>query len=206
MDFDLTEEQRAFQATARQFAREQMMPHARDWDENETFPIEALRQAAALGFGGITVKEDVGGSALSRLDAALIFEELAQGCTSTAAYISIHNMAAWMIDSFGGGQQRKKFLPKLCSMDHFASYCLTEPGSGSDAASLTTKARRDGEHYVLDGAKAFISGGGVSDVYVVMARTGDASPRGISCIVVEKGTPGLTFGAQEKKLGWKTQP
>jgi len=206
MDFTLTEEQRAFQSTARAFAREEMMPHARDWDENETFPVEALRKAAALGFGGIYVKEDVGGSALSRLDAALIFEELAQGCTSTAAYISIHNMAAWMIDAFGNTEQRAKFLPKLCSMEHFASYCLTEPGAGSDAASISTRARRDGEHYVLDGAKAFISGGGVSDIYVVMARTGEAGPRGISCIVVEKGTPGLSFGAQEKKLGWKTQP
>jgi len=206
MDFSLTEEQRAFQATARQFARDAMMPQARDWDENETFPVEALREAAALGFGGIYVKEDVGGSALSRLDAALIFEELAQGCTSTAAYISIHNMAAWMIDAFGGEAVRRKFLPKLCSMEHFASYCLTEPDSGSDAASLKTKAVRDGDHYVLDGAKAFISGGGVSDVYVVMARTGEAGPRGISTIVVEKGTPGLSYGAPEKKLGWKSQP
>jgi alkylation response protein AidB-like acyl-CoA dehydrogenase len=206
MDFTLTEEQRAFQSTARAFAREEMMPHARDWDENETFPVEALRKAAALGFGGIYVKDDVGGSALSRLDAALIFEELAQGCTSTAAYISIHNMAAWMIDAFGDDEQRQKFLPKLCSMEHFASYCLTEPGSGSDAASISTRARRDGEDYVLDGAKAFISGGGRSDIYVVMVRTGEAGPRGISCVVVEKGTPGLSFGAQEKKLGWKTQP
>jgi alkylation response protein AidB-like acyl-CoA dehydrogenase len=206
MDFDLTEEQRAFQATARQFARDEMMPHARAWDENETFPVEALRKAAALGFGGITVKEDVGGTALSKLDAALIFEELAQGCTSTAAYISIHNMAAWMIDAFGGNEVRKKFLPKLCTMEHFASYCLTEPGAGSDAAALTTRARRDGEHYVLDGSKAFISGGGVSDVYVVMARTGEPGPRGISTIVVEKGTKGLSYGAQEKKLGWKSQP
>jgi len=206
MDFSLTEEQRAFQATARQFAREEMMPFARDWDEGEVFPVEALRQAAALGFGGIYVKEDVGGSALSRLDAAIIFEELAQGCTSTAAYISIHNMAAWMIDSFGSEEARRRFLPKLCSMEHFASYCLTEPGAGSDAASLTTKAMRVGDHYVLDGAKAFISGGGRSDIYVVMARTGEAGPRGISTIVVENGTPGLSFGAQEKKLGWKTQP
>jgi alkylation response protein AidB-like acyl-CoA dehydrogenase len=206
MDFDLTEEQRAFQATARQFARDEMMPHARAWDEGEIFPVESLRKAAALGFGGITVKEDVGGSALSKLDAALIFEELAQGCTSTAAYISIHNMAAWMIDAFGGDAVRKKFLPKLCSMEHFASYCLTEPGAGSDAAALTTRARRDGEHYVLDGSKAFISGGGVSDVYVVMARTGEPGPRGISTIVVEKGTKGLSYGAQEKKLGWKSQP
>jgi len=206
MDFSLTDEQRAFQSTARQFAREEMMPHARDWDERETFPVEALRKAAALGFGGIYVKEDVGGSALSRLDAALIFEELAQGCTSTAAYISIHNMCAWMIDSFGSEDARKKFLPRLCSMAHFASYCLTEPDSGSDAASLKTKAVRDGDTYVLNGAKAFISGGGVSDIYVVMARTGEAGPRGISAIVVEKGTPGLSFGAQEKKLGWKSQP
>lgn len=206
MDFDLTEEQQAFQSTARQFARDEMMPHARDWDEGSVFPVETLRAAAALGFGGIYVKEDVGGSALTRLDAALIFEELAQGCTSTAAYISIHNMVAWMIDTYGNAAARTKFLPKLCTMEHFASYCLTEPGSGSDAASLTTKARRDGDHYVLDGAKAFISGGGVSDIYLVMARTGEAGPKGISCIVVEKGTPGLSYGAPEKKLGWKSQP
>jgi alkylation response protein AidB-like acyl-CoA dehydrogenase len=206
MDFDLSEEQRAFQATARAFAREEMMPHVREWDEDEVFPVEALRKAAALGFGGIYVKEDVGGSALTRLDAAIIFEELAQGCTSTAAYISIHNMAAWMIDAYGSADARKRFLPKLCTMEHFASYCLTEPGSGSDAASLATRARRDGDTYLLDGAKAFISGGGRSDVYVVMARTGEAGPRGISCIAVEKDTPGLSFGAQEKKLGWKTQP
>ena len=206
MDVELSEEQRAFQATARDFAATEMMPQARQWDEEEIFPVETLRKAAALGFGGIYVKEDVGGSALDRLDAAVIFEELAQGCTSTAAYISIHNMAAWMIDQFGNDEQRRRFLPKLCTMEHFASYCLTEPGAGSDAASLTTKARRDGDHYVLDGAKAFISGGGRSDLYVVMARTGDAGPRGISCIVVENGTPGLSFGAQEKKLGWKSQP
>ena len=206
MDFQLSEEQRAFQSTARQFARDEMMPHARAWDEGEIFPVEALRKAAALGFGGIYVKEDVGGSALSRLDAALIFEELAQGCTSTAAYISIHNMAAWMIDAFGSDELRRRVLPKLCAMAHFASYCLTEPDAGSDAASLSTRARRDGDSYVLDGAKAFISGGGVSDIYVVMARTGEAGPRGISCIVVEKGTPGLTYGAPEKKLGWKSQP
>ena len=218
MDFQLSEEQQAFQATARDFAAAEMMPYAREWDETETFPVAALRKAAALGFGGIYVKEDVGGSALTRLDATIIFEELAQGCTSTAAYISIHNMAAWMIDRYGNDAQRRRFLPKLCSMEHFASYCLTEPGAGSDAASLTTRAVRDGDHYVLDGAKAFISGGGVSDVYVVMARTGigeqsDAvvrtamrGPKGISCLVVEKGTPGLSFGAREKKLGWKSQP
>jgi alkylation response protein AidB-like acyl-CoA dehydrogenase len=206
MDFSLSEDQQAFQDTARAFARDEMMPHARAWDEGERFPVETLRKAAALGFGGIYVKEDVGGSALSRLDAAIIFEELAQGCTSTAAYISIHNMAAWMIDAFGDAAQREKFLPKLCTMEHFASYCLTEPDAGSDAASLKTRARRDGDHYVLDGAKAFISGGGRSDIYVVMVRTGEGGPKGISCLVVENGTPGLSFGAQEKKLGWKSQP
>jgi alkylation response protein AidB-like acyl-CoA dehydrogenase len=206
MDFELSEDQRAYQATARDFARAEMMPHARAWDENETFPVEALRKAAALGFAGIYVKDDVGGSALSRLDATIIFEELAQGCTSTAAYISIHNMATWMIDAFGGDAQRKKFLPKLCTMGHFASYCLTEPDSGSDAASLKTRARREGDHYVLDGAKAFISGGGVSDIYVCMVRTSGSGPKGISCIVVEKGAPGLSFGAPEQKLGWKSQP
>lgn len=206
MNFDLTEEQQAFQATARQFAREEMMPHARDWDEGEIFPVEALRKAAALGFGGIYVKEDVGGSALTRLDAALIFEELAQGCTSTAAYISITNMVAWMIDVYGSEEMRRKLVPKLCSMELFGSYCLTEPGSGSDAASLVSRARREGDTYVLDGTKAFISGGGHSDIYLVMARTGDGGPRGISCIAVEKDRPGLSFGAQEKKLGWKTQP
>lgn len=206
MDFELTEDQRAFQATARTFARSEMAPRARDWDENETFPVETLRAAAALGFGGIYVKDDVGGAALSRLDATIIFEELAQGCTSTAAYISIHNMAVWMIDSFGGEAQRKKLLPKLCAMEHFASYCLTEPDAGSDAASLKSSAKRDGDYYVLNGAKAFISGGGVSDIYVCMVRTGVAGPKGISCIVVEKGSPGLSFGAREKKLGWKSQP
>src|ERR1041384_2955629 len=206
MDFELSEEQRAIRDTARDFARDEMMPHARDWDENSTFPVDVLRRAAALGFGGIYVKEDVGGAALSRLDATIIFEELAQGCTSTAAYISIHNMAAWMIDAFGGDAQRKRFLPKLTTMEHFASYCLTEPDSGSDAASLKTRAVREGGYYVLNGAKAFISGGGVSDIYVCMVRTGEGGPRGISCIVVEKGTPGLSYGAQEKKLGWKSQP
>jgi alkylation response protein AidB-like acyl-CoA dehydrogenase len=206
MDFALSEEQRAFAAMARDFARAEMMPFAREWDENEIFPVETLRQAATLGFGGIYVRDDVGGSALSRLDATIIFEELAQGCTSTAAYMSIHNMAAWMIDAYGTDEQRRRFLPKLCAMEHFASYCLTEPGSGSDAASLATRAARDGGTYVLDGSKAFISGAGASDLYVCMVRTGDQGPKGISCIVVENGTPGLSFGAPEKKLGWKSQP
>src|ERR1700720_1936291 len=191
MDFELSEEQRAFAAVARAFAREEMMPFARAWDEGEIFPVEALRKAAALGFGAITVRDDVGGSALSRLDATIIFEELAQGCTSTAAYISIHNMTAWMIDTFGSQALRRKFLPKLCSMEHFSSYCLTEPGAGSDAASLKTRAVRDGDHYVVNGSKAFISGGGVSDLYVCMVRTGGEGANGISCLAVEKGTPGL---------------
>ena len=206
MDFELSEEQRAFQQTARDFAHSEMVPHARAWDEDEIFPADTLRKAAALGFGGIYVRDDVGGSALSRLDATIIFEELAQGCTSTAAYISIHNMAAWMIDAFADAPQRQRFLPKLCTMEHFASYCLTEPDAGSDAASLRTSAVRDGDHYVLDGAKAFISGGGTSDVYACMVRTGDSGPGGITCIVVENGTPGLSFGAKEKKLGWHSQP
>ncbi len=206
MDFELTEDQRAFQATARQFAREAMAPKAKDWDENETFPVDELREAAALGFGGIYVKDDVGGTELSRLDGTIIFEELAQGCTSTAAYISIHNMVAWMIDVYGSAAQRTALLPRLCSMEHFGSYCLTEPDSGSDAASLKTRAERDGGHYVLNGTKAFISGGGVSDVYACMVRTGGSGPKGISCLLVEKGAPGLSFGAREKKLGWRSQP
>jgi hypothetical protein len=206
MDFTLSDEQLAFQETARNFAREEWLPHAPGWDEREEFPIAALRAAAALGFAGIYVRDEFGGSGLSRLDAALIFEELAAACVSTAAYLSIHNMAAWMIDRFGTQEQRARFLPKLMSMEHFASYCLTEPGSGSDAAALQTSARRDGDDYVLNGAKAFISGGGVSDIYVAMVRTGEPGPKGISCLVLEKGAKGLSFGKQEKKLGWHTQP
>jgi alkylation response protein AidB-like acyl-CoA dehydrogenase len=206
MDFDLSEEQRAFEATARQFALDEWLPHAAGWDEREEFPEEALRRAAALGFAGIYVQDEFGGSGLSRLDATIIFEELAAACVSTAAYLSIHNMAAWMIDRFGNATQRARFLPQLMSMEHFASYCLTEPGSGSDAAALATTARRDGDHYVLNGTKAFISGGGRSDLYVTMVRTGEPGPKGISCLVVENGAPGLAFGKQEKKLGWHTQP
>lgn len=206
MDFELSDEQIAFQDAARAFTTEQMAPHAADWDENNIFPVDALRQAAALGFAGIYCDEAHGGSGLGRLDAAVIFEELAAGCPSTAAYISIHNMASWMIDRFGNDDQRAKFLPALTSMQSMASYCLTEPGAGSDAAALRTRARRDGDDYVLDGAKAFISGGSTSDVYVCMVRTGDDGPKGISCLVVEDGTPGLSFGQQEKKLGWHSQP
>ena len=206
MDFQLSEEQRAFQDMARDFAAAEMLPFAAEWDQDEIFPVEALRKAAALGFGGIYVRDDVGGSALSRLDAAIIFEELATGCTSTAAYISIHNMAAWMIDRFGSDAQRRAFLPRLMTMEHFASYCLTEPGAGSDAGALRTRAERDGADYVLNGSKAFISGGGASDVYVVMCRTGEEGPKGISTLVVPKGTEGLSFGKKEKKLGWNSQP
>ena len=182
------------------------VPNAAAWDEQNVFPREELAKAAELGFGGIYVAEDVGGSALSRLDAALVFEQLSKGCPSTAAFISIHNMAAWMMDGFGGAELRQRFLPDVCAMRKVASYCLTEPGSGSDAAALRTKAVRDGDHYVLNGSKAFISGAGASDLYVTMVRTGDDSPAGISCIVVENGTPGLSFGAQERKLGWHSQP
>src|SRR6266567_1435799 len=206
MDFDLSDEQRAFAETARQFARDEWLPHAPGWDEREEFPEAALRAAAALGFAGIYVRDAFGGSGLSRLDATIIFEELAAACVSTAAYLSIHNMAAWMIDRFGNDAQRARFLPKLMTMEHFASYCLTEPGSGSDAAALATSARRDGDDYVLNGSKAFISGGGRSDLYVTMVRTGEAGPKGISCLVVENGVAGLSFGKKERKLGWNTQP
>ncbi len=206
MNFELNDEQRAFQDMARQFAGEEMAPYAAQWDEATEFPVETLRKAAALGLAGIYVREGSGGSGLTRLDAAVIFEELASACTSTAAYISIHNMVAWMIDSFGSDAQRAAFLPRLLSMEHFASYCLTEPGAGSDAASLQTKAVRDGDDYVLNGSKAFISGGGASDVYLVMCRTGGPGAEGVSALIVPKDTPGLSFGKKEKKLGWNSQP
>ncbi len=206
MQFGLGEDQRAFQEMARTFAAEELAPHAAEWDRTHFFPVETLRKAAALGLAGIYVKEDVGGSGLTRLDAALVFEALSAGCTSTAAFLSIHNMASWMIDTFGTDLQRHRFLPRLTTMELIASYCLTEPSSGSDAASLRTRAAKDGDHYVLNGAKAFISGAGTSDIYVCMVRTGEAGPKGISCLVVEKGTPGLSFGAPEKKMGWNSQP
>ncbi len=203
---ELDAERLAVQETARGFAREHLAPHAARWDAEEIFPVDALRAAAGLGLASIYVREDIGGSGLSRLDAALVFEELAAACPSTAAFLSIHNMVSWMVDAFGSEEQRRRWGPRLCAMDIIGSYCLTEPGSGSDAASLRTRARRDGDHYVLDGTKAFISGGGASDLYVVMARTGGEGPRGISAIVVEKGTPGLSFGKKERKLGWNSQP
>jgi len=204
--FALTEEQLALAELAGSFAQEHLAPNAVAWDEAKHFPVDVLRQAAALGMGGIYVAEDVGGAGLSRLDAALIFEGLATGCPSIAAYLSIHNMATWMIDRFGSQAQRQRFLPRLVSMEHLSSYCLTEPGAGSDAAALKTRARRDGDAFVLDGVKQFISGAGTSDIYVVMARTGEGGAGGISTLVVEKGTSGLSFGANERKMGWNAQP
>lgn len=206
MDFTLSEEQAAIRDMAREFAARELAPHAVAWDEAKHFPVDTLRAAAALGMGGVYVRDDVGGSGLTRLDAALIFEGLATGCPSIAAYISIHNMCAWMIDHFGSDEQRAKWLPDLCAMRTLASYCLTEPGSGSDAAALRTRAVRDGDHYVLDGQKQFISGAGSSDVYVVMVRTGEDGPKGISTLVVPGDTPGLKLGANERKMGWNAQP
>ena len=206
MDFSLTDDQRAIQEMAQAFARDELAPYAAKWDEESHFPVDVMRQAAALGFAGVYVQEDVGGSGLSRLDASLIFEALSYGCVPTAAYLTIHNMASWMIDRFASDELRQKYLPRLTTMELIASYCLTEPGSGSDAAAMRTSARLDGDHYVLNGSKAFISGAGVSDIYVVMARSGGDGPKGVSTFVVEKGMPGLSFGANEKKMGWKSQP
>ncbi|XP_046891453.1 isobutyryl-CoA dehydrogenase, mitochondrial [Hypomesus transpacificus] len=202
----LTDEQKEFQKVAFDFAANEMAPHMAEWDEKEIFPVVTMQKAAQLGFGGIYVQPEVGGSGLSRLDTSVIFEALSTGCVSTTAYISIHNMCAWMIDTFGNTEQREKYCPDLCTMDKLASYCLTEPGSGSDAASLLSNAKLKGDHYVLNGSKAFISGGGDTDVYIVMCRTGAKGPKGISCLVVEKGTPGLSFGKKEKKVGWNSQP
>jgi len=206
MDFYLNEDQRAIEDAARNFAAAEFAPHSAEWDEKAIFPVPSLRKAAELGFAAIYVDPEVGGAGLGRLDAAIIFEALSYGDVSTAAFLSIHNMASWMIDKFGSEALRLKYLPRLTTMELIASYCLTEPGSGSDAASLRTTARRDGDHYVLNGSKAFISGAGVSDLYVAMVRTGEAGPKGVSAIVVEKGTPGLSFGANERKMGWRSQP
>jgi alkylation response protein AidB-like acyl-CoA dehydrogenase len=204
--FALPEDQIALRETARAFAAERIAPFALQWDEQRHFPVDVLREAAALGMGGIYIRDDVGGSGLTRLDAAVIFEALAQGCPTVSAYISIHNMAAWMIDAYGSADQRKRYLPKLASMETLASYCLTEPGAGSDAAALRTTARRDGDHYVLNGTKQFISGGGATDLYVVMARTGGDGPGGISTLIVDGKAAGLSFGPNERKMGWNAQP
>ena len=206
MAFGLSEEQEAIREAARRFAAAEMAPRAAEWDENCVFPVETLRRAAELGFAAMYCGAEHGGAGLARLDATLVFEELAAACPSTAAYISIHNMAAWMIDAFGNTAQRARWLPRLASMDTFAAYCLTEPGAGSHAAGLSTRARRDGGDYVLNGAKAFISGGGRADLYLCMVRTGGPGPGGVSCLAVEADAPGLSFGKQERKLGWRSQP
>ncbi len=206
MEFALTADQRAIQDAARTFSEAELAPHSAEWDETKHFPVETMRRAAEMGFAAIYAGEEHGGMALGRVEAALIFEELSRGDVSTAAFISIHNMVTWMIDSFGEAALRARFVPALATMDKIGSYCLTEPGSGSDAAALRTTAKRDGEHYVLNGSKAFISGARTSDLYVVMCRTGEAGPKGVSAIVVEKDTPGLSFGSQERKMGWNSQP
>lgn len=207
MDFTLTEEQAQIVAMVDAFAAEKLAPHTGEWDRTAHFPLDVMREAAALGLAGVFVDPEHGGSGLGRLDGALIFEGLAKGCVSTSAFLTIHNMVAGMIDRYGGADQKARWLPQLCSMETVASYCLTEPGSGSDAAALRTTARADGNSaYVLNGSKAFISGAGASDLYAVMCRTGEAGPKGISCLLVEKGTPGMSFGAPERKMGWNSQP
>jgi alkylation response protein AidB-like acyl-CoA dehydrogenase len=206
MQFDLTDEQRAIQDTARRFTAETITPHAAQWDEKCTFPRPTVKAAADLGFGAICVSEAAGGAGLGRLEAALIMEAMAYGCPSTSAFISIHNMAGWMIDRFGSPALKAKYLPSLVTCDRLASYCLTEPDSGSDAAALKTRAVKDGNSYVVTGSKAFISGAGENEIYLAMARTGGEGPKGISCLVIEKGMKGVTFGAQERKLGWHSQP
>ncbi|MGY2050193.1 acyl-CoA dehydrogenase family protein [Methylobacterium sp. JK268] len=204
--FALPEDQIAIRDMARTFAAERIAPRALDWDAEKHFPVDVLREAGALGMGGIYVGEEHGGSGLTRLDAALIFEALATGCPTVSAFLSIHNMATWMIDRFGSDAQRARWLPDLCRAERLAAYCLTEPGSGSDAAALRTSARREGDTYILDGTKQFISGAGAVDLYVAMVRTGEPGPRGISTLVVPADAPGLSFGANERKMGWNAQP
>ncbi|MDB5698026.1 MAG: acyl-CoA dehydrogenase [Alphaproteobacteria bacterium] len=204
--FDLTDEQRQIQEMARQFTAGAITPHAAEWDENYIFPRDVIREAAALGFGAIYVSEESGGIGLGRLEAALIIEAMAYGDPSTSAFISIHNMSGWMVDRFGSAAVKAKYLPSMVPMEAMASYCLTEPGSGSDAAALKTRAVKDGSDYIVSGSKAFISGAGENELYVTMVRTGDEGAKGISCLVIEKDMPGVSFGAQERKLGWHSQP
>ena len=204
--FDLTDDQLQIQEMARKFTADAITPFAAEWDEKHIFPKDVIREAAELGFGSIYVSEESGGIGLGRLEAALIMEAMAYGCPSTSAFISIHNMASWMIDRFGSAEVKQKYLPSMITMERMGSYCLTEPSSGSDAAALKTKAVLDGDHYVVSGSKAFISGGGENEVYVTMVRTGEDGPKGISCLVIDKDMPGVSFGAQEKKLGWHSQP
>lgn len=206
MDFRLTPDQLAIQTMVSTFADNEIAPHAAQWDKTHYFPTDVLKKAAALGLAAITVKEDVGGSGLSRVDSAIIFEALATACPSTAAYLSIHNMVAWLIDHYASDALRQQWLPRMSQLEIFSSYCLTEPNAGSDAASLKTTAVKDGDFYILNGAKAFISGGSVSDLYAVMVRTGGEGSDGISCVLVENNTPGLHFGKCEDKLGWHSQP
>ncbi len=206
MDFELSAEQSAIAQMARDFAAGELAPFAAQWDREKHFPMGVLHKAGALGLGGICVGEDVGGSGLGRVDSVVAIEALANGCPSIAAYISIHNMCAWMIDRYGSRQQREKWLPAMISMDVLGSYCLTEPGSGSDAAALSTRAMLDGEHYLVSGQKQFISGAGAAGLYVVMVRTGEEGPAGISALVIPKDLPGLSFGANEQKMGWNAQP
>jgi alkylation response protein AidB-like acyl-CoA dehydrogenase len=204
--FDLTDDQREIQDLARRFTADAITPYAAEWDEKHIFPIDTIKAAAELGFGGIYVSEEAGGIGLGRLESALIMEAMAYGCPSTSAFISIHNMASWMIDRFGGQAVKDKYLPSLVPMERIASYCLTEAGSGSDASALKTRAVRDGDHYVVTGSKQFISGAGANDIYVTMVRTGEDGPKGISCLVIEKDMDGVNFGANERKLGWHSQP
>ena len=204
--FDLTDDQREIQELARRFTADRITPHAAEWDEKHIFPRETIKAAAELGFAAIYVSEESGGIALGRLEAALIMEAMSYGCPSTSAFISIHNMAAWMIDRFGSAAVKDKYLPSMVTMDRLGSYCLTEPGSGSDAAALKTRAVRDGDDWIVTGSKQFISGAGENEVYVTMVRTGEDGPKGISCLVIEKDMPGVSFGANEKKLGWHSQP
>lgn len=206
MDFSFTEEQQAFRETARQFSEKELAPLAAEWDAKSIFPKETIRKAGELGFCSLYCAEEHGGMGLSRLDAALVFEQLSQGCTSTTAFITIHNMATWMLTRFGNDATRARWAEDLMSGAKLASYCLTEPNAGSDAASLTTSARRDGDSYVLNGAKAFISGAGDTDVLVLMARTGGPGAGGISCFAVPADTPGISYGRNEDKMGWKSQP
>ncbi|MDQ2705680.1 MAG: acyl-CoA dehydrogenase family protein, partial [Pseudomonadota bacterium] len=203
--FELNEDQRAIQAMAEAFAEDRVAPNALDWDRERHFPADVIRETGPLGFGGIYCSEDVGGAGLGRLDAVLVFEALSRACPAFSAFVSIHNMTAWMIDRYGSEAQRQKFVPKLTAMEWLGSYCLTEPGSGSDAAALKTRAVHDGGDYVLNGTKQFISGAGDSDVYIVMARTGAEGPKGISTFIVPKDAPGLSFGALENKMGWHMQ-
>ena len=204
--FDLTDDQREIQELARRFTADRLTPNAAEWDEKHIFPRDVIKEAADLGFAAIYVSEEAGGINLGRLEAALIMEAMAYGDPSTSAFISIHNMASWMIDRFGSDTVKDKYLPSLVTMDRLASYCLTEPSSGSDAGALKAKAVRDGGHYVVTGSKQFISGGGENEVYVTMVRTGQEGPKGISCLVIERDMPGVSFGANERKLGWRSQP